>query len=375
MTVELGNFVPELRTDFERRDLDGECVVWSPIAAEPVVFDPVAMLMLDVIDGEATMQQLVTDVHEVVEIPLETAQQQVARIVELYSRAGLLTTSPAGTTPEAAIARRELFVLASTPCSENASRLGTVTLCLQFADRTVRVTCDSRRGARVLREALVDHIVDGDDDVPLAFVLTAPQGLRRSHHLSDRAGFVLSEARGLDAGLRALACHLTAFLPPAPGTVRIGARGIVTARGAVVCLSPLLYFPVIGERALAQRSLGLIDRLALDFDVETGHVTNPEVPWPALGQLRGAPAHAGTGGTQRVTAVVSAAAGGTPPPSRAAVVTALARQGLHGSVGQLLDAAVRATAEAQLLTAPPDADHLVPLLVELGKGASSRTDA
>ena len=35
VTTEVLDLVPELRTDFERRDIGGECVVWSPLAAEP----------------------------------------------------------------------------------------------------------------------------------------------------------------------------------------------------------------------------------------------------------------------------------------------------------------------------------------------------
>ena len=97
-------------------------------------------------------------------------------------------------------------------------------------------------------------------------MLTAPQGLQRNHRLVDRSGFVLSEGRGLDSGLHALASHLTALLPPAPGTVRIRTRGVAAGDRTVLCLPPLLYFPEIGERDLAAAGLGLLDRLAVDVE-------------------------------------------------------------------------------------------------------------
>ncbi len=74
VTTEVRELVPELRTDFERRNIGSECVVWSPLAGEPTVLDAVATVMLDVIDGSASIGQLATEVHEEVGVPLETAQ-------------------------------------------------------------------------------------------------------------------------------------------------------------------------------------------------------------------------------------------------------------------------------------------------------------
>jgi hypothetical protein len=366
---DLLHFVPELRTDFVRRDVGDECVVWSSLSGEPAVLDPVATVMLAVVDGEASIGELATEVHEEIGIPFDAAQRQVSALVERFGRAGLLTSSLSGTTAEHAISQRELFVAPPTPCSESASRLGTETLVLRLGGHTVRVACDSRRAARTLRDALADHLVDGDEDAPLAFVLTAPQGFKRTHLLSDRAGFVLSEARGLEPGLHALASHLTALLPPAPGTVRFRTRAVVTGNGTVACLFPLLFSPVISERDLTRAGLRLVDRLALDVDVGTGAIANPEIPWPALRDLDPAPAHAGAGGRGVATAVVAAAPPYAAPPTRAAVVAELAAGGLHGSVAELLDAAVRLVEGAEIRAAEPAvAASLAEVLQELGSG-------
>jgi hypothetical protein len=365
VTTEVLELVPELRSDVERRDIGSECVVWSPLAAEPTALDPVATVMLDVVDGTASIGQLATEVHEEIGVPLETARTRVTRIVERFSAAGLLTSSRATASAAKAITCRELFVATSTPCSENESRLGTVALNLRFGEQTVRVACDSRRAARKLRDALADHLVDGDGDgdAPLAFVLTAPQGLKRAHRLVDRSGFALSEGRGLDAGLHALASHLTALLPPTPDTVRIRARGIVAGDRTILCLSPLLYLPLIDERDLAERGFQLIDRLAVDVDTQTGRIANPDIPWAALAALGAGPGHIGTGGTRTVAAVVDAAPAATAPPTPAAMAARLAANGLHGSIADLLDAAHRIVAGADMRSTPPAAEPLLETLL------------
>lgn len=370
LTVDLGAFVPALRDDFERRVVAGESVVWSPLVDEPTVLDPVATVMLDVVDGTASIAELANDVHEVVGVPVDTALRQVVRVVEEFGQTGLLTSSTSETSVEEAIENRPLFVSDSTPCAETASNLGTVVLHLRFDDREFRVTCDSRRGARVLRESLRDHVVDDehiDAGAPLGFLLTAPQGFKRTHQLTDRSGFVLSEGRGLDAGLHALGCHLTAFLPPAPGTVRIRARGVVTAGGTtVLCLFPHLFFPVVDDKDLAGAGVSLVDRLVLDLDPQTGEIVNPDVPWPALRDLEPGRAHVGTGGRRTIDAVVDASAPVNPVPSSAAsFVAQIASSGLHGSPAELLDAAVRVVERATLRSVPPTEGAVVDVLTDL----------
>jgi hypothetical protein len=369
-TVDLGAFVPVLRDDFERRVVAGESVVWSPLVDEPTVLDPVATVMLDVVDGTASIAELATDVHEVVGVPMETAQRQVLRVVEEFGQKGLLTSSSSETTADETIANRPLFVSDSTPCAETASNLGTVQLHLRFDDREYRITCDSRRGARVLREALREHVVDDehvDASAPLAFLLTAPQGFKRTHQLTDRSGFVLSEGKGLDAGLHALGCHITAFLPPAEGTVRIRARAVVTGDDTtVLCLFPHLFFPVVADKDLAAAGVSLVDRFVLDLDPHTGAIVNPDVPWPALGGLETGRAHFGTGGRRNIDVVIDASAPVNPVPSSAAsFVAQIAASGVHGSTGALLDAAVQIVERATLRSVPPSDGAVVDALRDL----------
>ena len=112
--TDVTNLVPELHTDYVRREVDGECVVWSPRAAEPAVLDPVATVMLDVIDGEASIAQLAREVHEEVGVPFDVALRQVERTVQLLDGAGLLTSS-APRPPEDAVAPQPLFANPPNP--------------------------------------------------------------------------------------------------------------------------------------------------------------------------------------------------------------------------------------------------------------------
>src|SRR5690606_7139220 len=78
---------PSMRTDVARREIDGEVIVWSPSSPAPLLLDPVAKTLLDVIDGEAPVRLIATEVHEEIGVPLDLAQQQLTRVVQLFSRA------------------------------------------------------------------------------------------------------------------------------------------------------------------------------------------------------------------------------------------------------------------------------------------------
>jgi hypothetical protein len=364
------DYVPVLRSDFAVHRFDSAAVVWSPLCPEPVALEPIASVLLDVIDGEASVRDLASDVSEAVGVPLDTAERQVVKIVDTLGRAGVLTTSRSELSAAEAIARRDIFVSTSTPCSENASRLGTVSLLVRFAERTVRIACDSRKAVRTLRTALRDHLSDErvtePDETDLAFVLTGPQGLQRHHRLIDRTGFALSEARGLDAGLHALASHLTVFLPAAPGTVRIRARALAAENDAVLVLYPLSFFPPLTEKELSRSGLRLVDRLAFDLDLSTGRIVNPVVPWPELAGLPVAPTHAGTGHGLVVTGVVQPR---SPHPAgtrrRVDAVAAIASNGLEGGIDTMLGAGAFLADHARIESVTPGDDDFLEVVARL----------
>lgn len=220
---------------------------------------------------------------------------------------------------------------------------------LRIGTREMGVVVDSRRAAKILRRSLDAHIVT-DVDAALAFTLTAPTGFQRNHSLTDRAGITLSDRRGLNAGLHALASHLAAFVEPSAGVVRVGARALVGDHGAVLCGAPLLYFPAPDRDALAALGYRLVDRLAVDLDVETGKLVVPPIPWSVLQQM-------GKRDDEFEPVPVSAVlVAGTPgaPPSRAAVAAEIASRVSFGSSRDGLATVAAVIRRAELLAATPD---------------------
>lgn len=101
------DFVPILRKDLLRRQVEHETLIWSPIREDATALDPVTSVMLDVIDGEATTADLAQDVAEVVGLDAELATMQVRRILASLNGAGALETSVPHSVPER---QRELFI-------------------------------------------------------------------------------------------------------------------------------------------------------------------------------------------------------------------------------------------------------------------------
>lgn len=106
MTVD-PTFVARIRDDLLRRDLGLEAVIWSPIRHAPESLDPIVTVIADLIDGSATVADLVEDIQDVVGVPAAIAQSQVARALSTLEGAGALSTS----VPEQPAERqRELFL-------------------------------------------------------------------------------------------------------------------------------------------------------------------------------------------------------------------------------------------------------------------------
>ena len=77
----------------------------------------------------------------------------------------------------------------------------------------------------------------------------------------------------------------------------------------------------------------MIDRLAVDVDLGTGLITNPEIPWPSLRDLEPARNHVGTGGTRPATAIVNETPIESVAPTVAQMVAQIVAEGLCGHVG------------------------------------------
>jgi len=72
------------------RFFENEAVAWGPGQPWPLYLDPVASLVVQMLDGEATVAELAEDVHEIVGVPNETAVDQIRRSVSLLRDGGVL---------------------------------------------------------------------------------------------------------------------------------------------------------------------------------------------------------------------------------------------------------------------------------------------
>lgn len=85
---------------------------WSSITAAPAYLDPVAALALQMLDGTASVADLIADVHEVLGIPKAVARSQLRRAISLLDDGGLLTSS---TAPESPATDSDLFPAPPNP--------------------------------------------------------------------------------------------------------------------------------------------------------------------------------------------------------------------------------------------------------------------
>jgi hypothetical protein len=350
-------FVPELRTDYASVTMGDEIVVWSPIRPEPVVLDPVAAVMLAVIDGEAAVRELAGEVHEEIGLALDVAHRQVSRIVEGFDRAGLLTTSTALGSATEAITRRSPHMHPMSFCSDKLSReRGMRSINLRFGDLGVRVACASRRGERILRRALGDHLVA--EEQPLGFIVQKPRLRNRAFELLDRAGVELATAADLEPVLAVLAGHLASLAAPPGEGIRVRVAVAANGSGYVACVPPLLYVPSPDRAALAARGLTTIDRLAVDVTADGGAAI-ADIPWEALRRLGRPDGHADAAAvTPRLAAI--AVAGDTARPSPAVALVELARSALNGTPEAVLDTLARAIGHTQLVSVSPFEVHELP---------------
>lgn len=329
-------FVPVLRGDLLRRDFEYEAVVWSPIRREPIALDPVATVMLGVIDGSATVADLTADVQDVVGVSQEVASAQVHRIIDWLDRGGALASSA----EEPVTSPRSLFVSPISSCMETSSCTGKVTAVnLQIADQPLRVACGSAKVARRLRSAMKKHLIS--EQAPLGFMVRAPHRSQRHHVLVDRGGLTLGSARRPDEAVAMVASHLTALHPPAPGRVRLRMRALVRGDEAVLCAFPVLFAPPLEEGPLAAAGYRVLDRLAVDLDAASGAVAVEPVPWTPLARLDPAEGHVSVvPGPLQVAAILFAPAPGAAlTASTAATVARLAAEALSGRPEDVLDVA------------------------------------
>lgn len=108
---ELDELRPCVAPDAVVRHYDDGIVAWSPSSPRPAPLDGVAAVVFQILDGSATVAELVTDIHEVVGVPAAVARSQLRQVLGQFEADGLV----AGTRPEVAPTKLDLFPAPPNP--------------------------------------------------------------------------------------------------------------------------------------------------------------------------------------------------------------------------------------------------------------------
>ena len=85
-----GAFVPEPAPGIQTAECDGGAVLYDEARARLHVLDPLAALIWGCFDGTASLDEIVADVSEVLEIDAGDARQAVSTLTRLVASRGLL---------------------------------------------------------------------------------------------------------------------------------------------------------------------------------------------------------------------------------------------------------------------------------------------
>lgn len=107
---ELDALRPRIADGVTVRHYDGGVIAWSPLSARPVPLDGVAAVVFQILDGSATVANLVTDIHEVVGVPEAVARSQLRQALTRFAADALLDG-----TAQAEPTKRDLFPAPPNP--------------------------------------------------------------------------------------------------------------------------------------------------------------------------------------------------------------------------------------------------------------------
>lgn len=74
---------PAVRSDLTVVGIDGELVIFDPLTSEIHQLDPVAAIIWPFLDGEVAMGELVLDLADAFEVPVERVRGDLATLLEL----------------------------------------------------------------------------------------------------------------------------------------------------------------------------------------------------------------------------------------------------------------------------------------------------
>lgn len=85
-----GDATPAIRDDLLVHAFDDASALAWGNHPNPVALDPAGHIVLQILDGQATVDELVADIHDIVAIPEAIARQRVEHTLRLGAAYGLL---------------------------------------------------------------------------------------------------------------------------------------------------------------------------------------------------------------------------------------------------------------------------------------------
>jgi hypothetical protein len=91
--TEFRSSTPQVRGDAQIRHYGNDAVAWSPLSPNPVHLDPVTSIVYQLLDGNVSIAELVTDVHEAIGVPEAIAKNRLRSAIATLDNAVLLASS------------------------------------------------------------------------------------------------------------------------------------------------------------------------------------------------------------------------------------------------------------------------------------------
>jgi len=217
--------------------LDGELVLYNPVDHRIHHLDRTGAVVWQLLDGSATVGELVADIAEAFGVPTEQVEADVSEILISLAGEGLLVDTASGRLdPYPADHVRD----PANPCDSDLPRLTMgewITVELAGRPVALRTSPELTDG---LRGLLADHLCDvSADDADAHFSAFVPNDDHQVHRLYH--GFC-PRTRSVDPSrvLRSLLDHAAMALPAEDGTISLFARVAVLDSGRAVLLPHMI---------------------------------------------------------------------------------------------------------------------------------------
>lgn len=87
---DLDSLTPVIAGNVLTRHYDDGIIAWAPTSARPTPLEGVGSIVFQMLDGSATVAELVGDIHEVVGVPMEIARGQLRQVLDQLAADGLI---------------------------------------------------------------------------------------------------------------------------------------------------------------------------------------------------------------------------------------------------------------------------------------------